>query len=130
MDRPQDRPVDGIERGRASWYGKRFAGHRTACGARFDPTKLTIAHPTLPCGTQVRITNPANGRTVEATVLDRGPFTGGRIADLSLAAARALGMGGRGTMVVELEAVGSASTAASAPDGRTVRDGARQAAPR
>lgn len=125
-----DGPVDEIERGRASWYGKRFAGHRTACGARFDPTKLTIAHPTLPCGTRVRITNPANGRSVEATVLDRGPFTGGRIADLSRAAARALGMGGRGMMVIELEVLEIQSAAASAPDAEPAGDGARQAAPR
>ncbi len=91
------------EEGRASWYGRRFAGRRTACGQVFDPKGLTIAHPTLACGTRVRVTNLSNGRSVEAEVTDRGPFTAGRIADLSRAVARELRFGGRGTLTVRLE---------------------------
>ena len=95
------------EEGRASWYGRRFAGRRTACGRVFDPTKFSIAHPTLACGTRVRVTNLSNGRSVEAEVTDRGPFTGGRIADLSRAAARELRFGGRGTLTIRLEMLDS-----------------------
>jgi len=94
---------EAAEEGRASWYGRRFAGRRTACGRAFDPKEFTLAHPTLPCGTRVRVTNLSNGRSVEAEVTDRGPFTGGRIADLSRAVARELRFGGRGTLTVRLE---------------------------
>jgi rare lipoprotein A len=75
-----------------SWYGKDFAGKPTASGEPFDPEDLTIAHRTLPLGTRVRLTNPENGRSVEARVNDRGPYAAGRSADLSRAAARRLGL--------------------------------------
>lgn len=75
-----------------SWYGKDFAGKPTASGEPFDPEDLTIAHRTLPLGTRVRLTNPENGRSVEARVNDRGPYAAGRSADLSRAAARQLGV--------------------------------------
>jgi peptidoglycan lytic transglycosylase len=81
-----------MERGRISIYGKAFAGKRTASGDLFDPERLTMAHPTLPFGTRVRVTNLENHRSVEVTVNDRGPFVPGRIADLSARAARQIGM--------------------------------------
>jgi rare lipoprotein A len=73
-------------------YGRKFAGRKTASGEPFDPKALTMAHPSLPFGTRVRVTNLENQRSVEVVVNDRGPFVPGRIADLSQAAARRLGM--------------------------------------
>jgi rare lipoprotein A len=81
-----------IEQGRISMYGPRFAGRTTASGERYEPDALTMAHRTLPFGTLVRVTNTENGRSVEVRVNDRGPFVAGRIADVSPAAARILGM--------------------------------------
>ena len=80
------------QRGRISMYGNEFAGRKTASGEPFDPTALTMAHRTLPFGTRVRVTNLENQRNVEVVVNDRGPFVSGRIADLSEAAARRIGM--------------------------------------
>ena len=71
--------------GIASFYGLNdgFAGRLTANGERFTPSKLTTAHPSLPFGTKVRVTNQANGKSVVVRVNDRGPFYGSRIIDLS-----------------------------------------------
>jgi rare lipoprotein A len=69
--------------GIASWYGPGFHGNLTANGERFTPSKLTTAHPSLPFGTKVRVTNQANGKSVVVRVNDRGPFYGSRIIDLS-----------------------------------------------
>jgi rare lipoprotein A len=80
------------QRGRISMYGNDFAGRKTASGDLFDPKALTMAHRTLPFGTRVRVTNLENQRSVEVVVNDRGPFVSGRIADLSEAAARRIGM--------------------------------------
>jgi rare lipoprotein A len=80
------------QRGRISMYGNDFAGRQTASGDLFDPKALTMAHRTLPFGTRVRVTNLENQRSVEVVVNDRGPFVSGRIADLSEAAARRIGM--------------------------------------
>jgi rare lipoprotein A len=85
------KPNDG-QLAKVSWYGKDFAGKRTASGEPFDPEDHTLAHRTLPLGTRVRLTNPENGRSVEARVNDRGPYVAGRTADLSRAAARQLGL--------------------------------------
>jgi rare lipoprotein A len=81
-----------IASGLASWYGEKFQGRRTASGERFDMNALTAAHPSLPFGTLVRVRNPRNGREIEVRINDRGPFTGGRIIDLSRAAADAIGL--------------------------------------
>lgn len=78
--------------GVASYYARHFAGRRMANGERFDPHSDTIAHPSLPLGTRVRITNLANGRSVHATVRDRGPFRRGRVLDVSPRIAGELGM--------------------------------------
>jgi rare lipoprotein A len=93
MPARQDAAGDGeIARGLASWYGEKFHGRRTASGERFDMNELTAAHPSLPFGTRLRVRNPRNGREVEVRINDRGPFTGGRIIDLSRAAAEAIGL--------------------------------------
>jgi peptidoglycan lytic transglycosylase len=93
--------------GVASYYGNGHDGHRTASGERFDMSEMTAAHRTLPFGTRVRVTNLANGRRAVVRINDRGPFKRKRIIDVSLAAARELGMVGRGTAKVRLEVVGS-----------------------
>jgi len=92
-----------VQDGMASYYGARFAGRRTASGERFDPRALTAAHPELPFGTRVRVTNLDNGRSITVRINDRGPFAGGRIVDLSWGAARALDMLRRGVARVRLE---------------------------
>lgn len=79
------------ELGIASYYGQRFHGRRTASGHPFDASGSTAAHRTLPLGTEVTITNLANGRVVTATITDRGPFIRGRIIDVSRALAAQLG---------------------------------------
>lgn len=95
--------VDGVQVGIASWYGPGFHGNRTANGEIYDQYELTAAHPSLPLGTRVMVTNLENGRAVEVRINDRGPFVGGRAIDLSYAAARALRMVGPGTARVRVE---------------------------
>jgi len=85
--------------GVASFYAKEYKG-RTASGHMYDPEKLTAAHPTLPFGTRLSVVDPRSHRAVTVVVNDRGPFTKGRVLDLSFAAAQALGMTGRGVMKV------------------------------
>lgn len=85
--------------GVAAFYSTNYSGP-TACGERYDPKKYTAAHRSLPFGTRLRITDPRSQRTVTVVVNDRGPFTRGRVLDLSLAAARALHMIDRGLMKV------------------------------
>ncbi len=97
-----------VERGRVSLYSHEFAGRPTASGERFDPEALTMAHRTLPFGTRVRVTNLENRQSVEVVVNDRGPFIRGRIADLSLAAARRIGMITDGVVDAVLEIVAPA----------------------
>ena len=92
-----------IEReGKASWYGHPHHGRRTASGEIYDMHALTAAHPTLPMGTRVLVTNLKNGRTVEVRVNDRGPVVPGRMIDLSYAAARALDAVADGVFPVRL----------------------------
>jgi rare lipoprotein A len=93
------------ERGRISWYGKDFAGRPTASGEAFDPAAMTMAHPTLPFDTRVRVTNLRNQRSVVLRVNDRGPYHAQRIGDVSEAAAKELGMWRRGTATAMLEVV-------------------------
>lgn len=95
--------VPNAEEGTASWYGPGFDGNLTANGEIFDTTKLTAAHQTLPFGTLLRVTNLENGLVVVVRVNDRGPFVGGRILDLSRAAAERLEMVESGTARVRLE---------------------------
>jgi rare lipoprotein A len=95
--------------------GTQFASHglasfysdeqQTANGEKFNPNDLTAAHPTLPFGTQLRVTNVATGRSVTVRVNDRGPFVPGRIVDVSYSAAETLGIVGRGVAKVKLDVV-------------------------
>lgn len=93
-----------IVRGKASYYGGRFHGRKTASGERFNKHRLTAAHRTLPFGTRIRVTNLANGREVVVRINDRGPFgRRGRVLDLSEAAAKKLDMIRRGVALVQIE---------------------------
>ncbi|KPP92881.1 septal ring lytic transglycosylase RlpA family protein [Erythrobacter sp. HL-111] len=83
---------EAIGGGAASYYGNELAGNPTASGELFDPEQLTAAHRTLPLGSKVRVTNPANGESVVVRINDRGPFHGNRVIDLSFAAAREIGL--------------------------------------
>ncbi len=94
-----------VQEGLVSWYGAQFHDRPTASGELFDSGAMTMAHPTLPFGTRVRVTNLRNGRSVVLRVNDRGPFVGSRIADLSEAAATALGMLRRGIAKARIEVV-------------------------
>jgi rare lipoprotein A len=95
----------GPREGIASFYGREFNGRKTASGEKFDMNKFTAAHRSLPFGTMVRVTNLSNGKSVAVRINDRGPFKRYRIIDLSLAAARAVGIVGTGTARVRLEIV-------------------------
>jgi peptidoglycan lytic transglycosylase len=88
--------------GVASFYTE---GQRTANGETFDPNQLTAAHPSLPFGTKLRVTNTSNGQSVTVRVNDRGPYVPGRVVDVSYSAARVLGMVGSGTAKVKLDVV-------------------------
>lgn len=85
-----DEPL--TERGQASWYGRKFHGRRTASGELYNMHAMTAAHKTMPIPSYARVRNPANGREVIVRVNDRGPFTAGRVIDLSWAAAVKLGV--------------------------------------
>lgn len=98
-------PVGVVERGEASWYGPGFHGNKTANGERYDMRKLTAAHRRLPLGSVVVVRSLTSGRQVTVRINDRGPFTKGRILDLSLAGAQALDMVANGTDRVELRVV-------------------------
>lgn len=93
------------EKGVASWYGPRFNRKRTSTGERFNMYQMTAAHKTLPLPTYVQVTNLTNGRQVIVKVNDRGPFVSNRLIDLSYAAAKKLGMVGRGTAPVSVRAI-------------------------
>jgi rare lipoprotein A len=88
--------------GLASFYTE---GTQTASGEKFDTHELTAAHPTLPFGTRLRVTNVATGRSVTVRVNDRGPFVPGRVVDVSYSAAETLGMVGGGIAKVKLDVV-------------------------
>jgi len=94
-----------VERGKATWYGGKFHGRKTASGERFDKRKLTAAHRTLPFGSMVRVTNQLTGKSVTVRINDRGPFSKGRIIDVSEAAAKKLDMIGRGVVPVTIHVV-------------------------
>lgn len=98
---PPDAGASGKQVGKASWYGPGLHGKKTASGEPFNQHRLTAAHPRLPLGTRARVTNLGNGKVVEVTINDRGPHGGGRIIDLSRAAARQLAMGGTARVSIE-----------------------------
>ncbi|HWO94551.1 MAG TPA: septal ring lytic transglycosylase RlpA family protein [Dehalococcoidia bacterium] len=92
-----------VERGKAVFYGWELAGNRTACGPIFDPTKLTAASNTLPCGTVARVTNVANGKSVIVTVNDTGGFRPPIVIDLSKAAYETIAPPNSGEITVTIE---------------------------
>ena len=93
-------------RGQASWYGPGFHGRLTANGERYNQNAMTAAHPSLKFGTRVKVTNLNNGRSVIVRINDRGPYAGGRVIDLSAAAARSLKMINSGVAPVEVTILG------------------------
>ncbi|MEL6137820.1 MAG: septal ring lytic transglycosylase RlpA family protein [Cyanobacteria bacterium J06628_6] len=100
---PQTVAVRSVSSGMASWYGPGFHGRRSASGEVFNQNAMTAAHRYLPFGTQVRVTNLNNGRQVVVRINDRGPFSGGRVIDLSAGAAGAIGLRSAGVGPVQLE---------------------------
>lgn len=92
-------------RGIGSWYGKKFHGQKTSIGEPYDMFAMTAAHPTLAIPSYVRVTNPANGRSVVVRVTDRGPFHADRVIDLSYTAAYKLGYINNGSTLVEVESI-------------------------
>jgi rare lipoprotein A len=94
--------VKTASHGVASFYTE---GTKTASGEKFDTLEMTAAHPTLPFGTKLRVTNVASGRSVTVRVNDRGPYVQGRVVDVSYSAADALGMVGKGIAKVKLDVV-------------------------
>lgn len=96
---------DYVQRGIASWYGRKFHGRRTANGERYNMYAMTAAHKHLPLPTYVRVKNLENGRSVVVRVNDRGPFHSNRIIDLSYTAAHKLGMLKKGVVRVEIRAI-------------------------
>jgi rare lipoprotein A len=104
---PQEDP-DYRAEGMASWYGADFHGRRTANGEIFDMHSITVAHPTLPIPSYVRVTNLRNGRSIVARVNDRGPFHANRVVDVSVRTAKLLGFHKHGLARVRVEYVGRA----------------------
>ena len=102
---PTDTYRHGIQYGKASFYGygDEFHRRKTASGEIFDRNALTAAHPSLPFGTLCRVTNLSNGTSVVVRINDRGPFKGGRIIDLSYAAAKQIGSVRAGVVDVKIE---------------------------
>jgi rare lipoprotein A len=109
-DRPSDAPAPAIQKPRAAGDcngGKRVVstyysvGTHTASGQPFNPNGLTAAHRTLPFGTRLTVSNPRNGKSVIVVINDRGPFVSGVVLDLSLGAAKAIGMNGTGPVCIQ-----------------------------
>ncbi len=90
------------ERGKASYYAKKFQGRKTASGEKYNASKMTAAHRTIPFGTMVEVTNLKNGKTVKVRINDRGPRVRGRIIDVSGAAAKKLDMVKDGVVQVKI----------------------------
>ena len=97
--------AQGLE-GQASWYGPGFHGRQTANGETFNQNALTAAHPSLPFGTEVRVTYASTGESVIVRINDRGPYAHGRVIDLSREAADEIGLLNAGVGKVRLEVVG------------------------
>ena len=100
---PADWGVASVFSGQASWYGPGFHGRQTASGERFNQNAMTAAHRTLPFGTRVRVINVHNNSEIIVRINDRGPFSRGRVIDLSAAAAREIGLDRAGVGPVRVE---------------------------
>ena len=103
--RPPSVPVGYTEEGKASWYGVPYHGRPAADGEIYDMETLVAAHRLMPFNTWLEVTNLQNGKSVKVRVIDRGPFVGGRIIDLSRAAARQIDLIGPGVAPVKLEVI-------------------------
>ncbi|HEY9665309.1 MAG TPA: septal ring lytic transglycosylase RlpA family protein [Coleofasciculaceae cyanobacterium] len=106
-------PIRMEIRGMASWYGPGFHGRASASGERYNQNAMTAAHRSLPFGTNVRVTNLNNGRSVVVRINDRGPFIRGRVIDLSAAAARVLGLIHTGVAPVQVQVLGTSDRIAT-----------------
>ncbi len=104
------------KQGIASWYGKRYHGKQTSTGEIYDMYAMSGAHPILPIPSYVKVTNPANGRSVIVRINDRGPFKRDRLIDLSYAAAYKLRLIGQGSGLVEVEAIDTSAGAMQKTD--------------
>ena len=109
-----------VQEGKATFYSKKATGQRTSSGERLHHDSLTCAHRTLPFGTLLKVTNQTNGKEVVVRVTDRGPFVKGRVVDLSMAAAKELGMVSMGVAPVTVQKVGHA-----APKAKKARRGGK-----
>lgn len=103
------------QRGIASWYGRRYHGQKTSAGEIYDMYGMTGAHTILPIPSYVRVTNPANQKSVIVRINDRGPFHNDRLIDLSYAASYKLGLAGKGSGMVEVEAIDAKNYVAPKP---------------
>lgn len=115
-----DGPADATsfaQKGYASYYARYFHGRYTASGERFDMNKMTAAHKTLPFGAFLKVVNTRNGKSVIVKVNDRGPYWGGRVIDLSLAAAQSIDMIKAGTALVAIEGLHPDSVEPAEPFG-------------
>jgi rare lipoprotein A len=112
---PLAKPGEYRRQGTASWYGRKFHGQRTTSGEFYDMFALTAAHPTLPIPSYARVTNLTNNRSVVVRINDRGPFSSGRIMDVSYAAAHRLGFVEEALANVEVESLVPPTTAAASP---------------
>ncbi len=118
------RSLDGLradmgsfeQRGMASWYGKGFHGRKTANGERFDMRAMTAAHPSLPLDSWVLVRNLRNNKVAVVRINDRGPYHGGRILDLSYAAAKRLNFVDHGATQVEIRRLSRTEVAALGPN--------------
>jgi len=102
-EKAKAREAGWSQEGVISYYADKFQGRRTASGKRFDKDAFTAAHRSLPFGTKVEVTNLSNGKSVIVEINDRGPYAEDRILDLSPAAARKIGLLGRGTVKARIE---------------------------
>jgi len=107
---PETRLQPFVERGLASWYGRKYNGKRTSSGEIYDMYAMTAAHPTLPIPSFARVTNLANHKSVIVKINDRGPFLGDRIIDLSYTAAHKLGIIRHGSAMVEVRSIVSSAS--------------------
>lgn len=121
---PAANALPHTETGIASWYGHPYHGRPAADGEIYDMEKMTAAHRTLPFNTWVRVTNLANGKTVDVRIIDRGPFVDGRIIDVSHAAARAIDLIGPGIAEVRIDIIDAPPPSEQPPAWYAVQVGA------
>jgi rare lipoprotein A len=112
------------KRGIASWYGKRYHGQKTSAGEVYDMYSMTGAHTILPIPSYVRVTNPENQKSVIVRINDRGPFHSDRLIDLSYAASYKLGLAGKGSGIVDVEAIDARSYVQNTPAAAPNKDAA------